>query len=33
MARETFREAANYIYNMTLTLDGAKDYAYIKENK
>jgi hypothetical protein len=29
---ETFREAANYVQNKTLTLECAIDFAYIKEN-
>jgi hypothetical protein len=29
---ETFREAANYLQNKTLTLESANNFAYIKEN-
>jgi hypothetical protein len=32
MTPETFREAASYFLNKTLTLDGAKYYAFLKEN-
>jgi hypothetical protein len=28
---ETFKEAANYMQNGTLTLKGAKKYSFIKE--
>jgi hypothetical protein len=29
---ETFREAANYVRNKTLTLEGAVNYIKLKEN-
>jgi hypothetical protein len=30
---ETFREAANYLQNKTLTLESAKKFAFIKKNE
>jgi hypothetical protein len=29
---EIFRETANYVQNKTLTLESARDFAYLKEN-